>query len=164
VFLELVKQLSSTPGKAIEQRQGVILALARLDDARAVPFLVDLLAQEKTPSSIDAIQQALVSKGPEALAPLQRLNQALQNDQEMLRRRGTAPYQQWVALRQRATKRAIAKIVTIYTGQLPGNRTQPHRSQSGEYWLCPIYPGAGQPHPVWDQLPLSQFDQRQFTQ
>ncbi len=117
VFLGLVKQLSSIPGKAVEERQGVILALARLDDARAVPFLIDLLAQEKTPSAIDAIQQALVSKGPEALGPLQRLNQALQNDQETLRRRGTPQAQKLVALRQRATKRAIAKILTIYTGQ-----------------------------------------------
>lgn len=118
VFLGLVKQLSSVPGNAIEERQGVILALARLDDARAVPFLVDLLAQEQTPSAIDAIQQALVSKGPEALVPLQRLNQALQNDLETLRRRAKPPAQQLVGLRQRATKRAIAKILTIYTGQL----------------------------------------------
>jgi uncharacterized protein YjbI with pentapeptide repeats/uncharacterized RDD family membrane protein YckC len=118
VFLGLVQQLSSVPGNAIEERQGVILALARLDDARAVPFLVDLLAQEQTPSAIDAIQQALVSKGPEALVPLQRLNQALQNDIETLRRRAKPPAQQLVGLRQRATKRAIAKILTIYTGQL----------------------------------------------
>ncbi|HEY9673626.1 MAG TPA: pentapeptide repeat-containing protein [Waterburya sp.] len=118
VFLGLVKQLSSIPGNAIEERQGVILALARLDDARAVPFLIDLLAQEKASGAMDAIQQALVSKGPEALAPLQRLNQALQNDQETLRRRGTAQSQMLVSLRQRATKRAIAKILTIYTGQL----------------------------------------------
>ena len=148
VFLELVKQLSSTPGKAIEERQGVILALARLDDARAVPFLVDLLAQEKTPSSIDAIQQALVSKGPEALAPLQRLNQALQNDQEMLRRRGTAEYQQLVALRQRATKRAIAKIVTIYTGQLP--ETELSRTD-----LSQVKTGSAQFTLVLDNLILS---------
>jgi uncharacterized protein YjbI with pentapeptide repeats len=117
VFLELVKQLSSISGNAVEERQGAILALARLDDARAVPFLVDLLAQEKTPSTIDAIQQALVSKGPEALVPLQRLNQSLQNDLETLRRRSTPQAWQLVALRQRATKRAIAKILTIYTGQ-----------------------------------------------
>jgi uncharacterized protein YjbI with pentapeptide repeats/uncharacterized RDD family membrane protein YckC len=118
VFLGLVQQLSSIRGNAVEERQGVILALARLDDARAVPFLIDLLAQERKPSAIDAIQQALVSKGSEALGPLQRLNQSLQNDQETLRRRGTPQSQQLVALRQRATKRAIAKILTIYTNQL----------------------------------------------
>ncbi|MEW6491110.1 MAG: pentapeptide repeat-containing protein [Cyanobacteriota bacterium] len=118
VFLALVKQISSIPGKAVEERQGAILALARLDDGRAIPFLIDLLAQEKTPGTIDAIQQALVSKGPEALAPLQRLNQSLQNDLETLQRRGTSAAEQLVVLRQRATKRAIAKILTIYTGQL----------------------------------------------
>lgn len=118
VFLALVKQLSSISANAVEERQGAILALARLDDSRSVPFLIDLLAQEKTVSTIDAIQQALVSKGPEALVPLQRLNQSLQNDLETLRRRGTPEAQQLVALRQRATKRAIAKILTIYTGKL----------------------------------------------
>ncbi len=119
VFLGLVEQLSSTPGNALAERQGVILAIARLDDARAVPFLIDLLAQEKTPTGIDAIQQALVSKGSDALAPLQRLNQSLQNDQETLQNRGTAAERELVALRQRATKRAIAKILTIFTAQLP---------------------------------------------
>src|SRR5919199_439934 len=115
VFLGLVKQLSSTPGNAIEERQGVILALARLDDTRAIPFLVDLLAQEKTPSAIDALQQALVSKGTEALTPLQRLNQALQNDQETLRRRGTPQSQLLVALRQRATDRKSTRLNSSHT-------------------------------------------------
>lgn len=118
VFLALVKQLSTTSATATEERQGAILALARLDDSRAVPFLVDLLGQEKIPSLIDAIQQALVSNGLKGLPALQRLNQSLQNDQETLQRRGTLEERQWVALRQRATKRAIAKILTIYTSQI----------------------------------------------
>lgn len=118
VFLALVKQLSSTSATALEERQAAILALARMDDSRAVPFLVDLLGQEKTPSLIDTLQQALVSKGPEALPPLQRLNQALQNDRDTLARRGTPGEQQLVALRQRATNRAIAKILTIYGSEL----------------------------------------------
>lgn len=118
VFLELVKQLSASGPSAIEERKGAILALARLDDARTVPFLVDLLGQEKTPSLIDTIQQSLVSSGTPALPALQRLNQALQNDFETLKRRGTATEQQLVALRQRATNRAIAKILTIYPNQL----------------------------------------------
>lgn len=118
VFLELVKQLSSLGPNAVEERKGAILALARLDDARTVPFLVDLLGQEKTPSLIDTIQQSLVSNGTPALPALQRLNQALQNDLETLKRRGTNGEQQLVALRQRATNRAIAKILTIYTNQI----------------------------------------------
>ena len=148
VFLGLVKQLSSTPGNAIEERQGVILALARLDDTRAIPFLVDLLAQEKTPSAIDALQQALVSKGTEALTPLQRLNQALQNDQETLRRRGTPQSQLLVALRQRATKRAIAKILTIYTGQL-------HETDLSRTDLSQVSSGSAQFTLVLDNLILS---------
>lgn len=118
VFLALVKQLSSLGPNAVEERKGAILALARLDDARTVPFLVDLLGQEKTPSLIDTIQQSLVSNGVSALPALQRLNQALQNDLETLKRRGTQSEQQLVALRQRATNRAIAKILTIYTNQI----------------------------------------------
>ena len=118
VFLALVKQLSSTSATATEERQGAILALARQDDSRTVPFLVDLLAQEKIPSLIDTIQQALVSQGAEAIPALRHLNQSLQNDQQMLARRGTLKEQQLVAWRQRATNRAIAKILTIYTNQL----------------------------------------------
>ncbi|NER46354.1 MAG: hypothetical protein F6J92_06600 [Symploca sp. SIO1A3] len=117
VFLALVKQLGSTSETLTEQRQGAILALARLDDDRALPYLIDLLGQEKNPSLIDTIQQALVSKGPAALPPLRSLNQSLQNDQEVLKERGATQEQQLVALRQRATKRAIAKIITIYNGQ-----------------------------------------------
>jgi uncharacterized protein YjbI with pentapeptide repeats/uncharacterized RDD family membrane protein YckC len=113
VFLALVKQLSSKSATAVEERQGAILALARLDDSRAIPFLVDLLGQEKTPSSIDSIQQSLVSKGSEALPALRRLIQALQNDRETLQRQGTPQERQLVALRQQAAKRAIAKILTI---------------------------------------------------
>lgn len=118
VFLALVKQLSSTSATAVEERQGAILALARLDDPRSAPFLVDLLAQEKTPALIDTIQQSLVSNGTKALPALQHLNQSLQNDQETLRRRGTPGERQLLAWRQRATNRAIAKILTIYTSQL----------------------------------------------
>ena len=118
VFLALVQQLSSTGATAVEERQGAILALARLDDPRSAAFLVDLLAQEKTPALIDTIQQSLVSNGTKALPALQHLNQSLQNDQETLRRRGTPRERQLLALRQRATNRAIAKILTIYTSQL----------------------------------------------
>lgn len=148
VFLALVKQLSSSSATAVEQRQGAILALARLDDSRAVPYLVDLLGQEKTPSLIDAIQQGLVSKGSEALPPLQRLNQSLQNDQETLRRRGTVGEQQLVALRLRATNRAIAKILTIYTSQL-------HNADLSRTNLGQVTRGSAQFTLVLDNLDLS---------
>ncbi|MGQ4649761.1 pentapeptide repeat-containing protein [Lyngbya aestuarii] len=118
VFLALVRQLSSTSATAIEERQGAILALARLEDDRAVPLLVDLLAQEKTPSLINALEQGIVSSGSNALPALRRLNQSLENDQKVLQRRGTVKEQQLVAWRQQATNRAIVKIITIYAGQL----------------------------------------------
>jgi len=148
VFLALVKQLSTTSATAVEERQGAILALARLDDSRAVPFLVDLLGQEKTPSLIDAIQQALVSNGSKALPALQRLNQSLQNDQETLQRRGTFEERQWVALRQRATKRAIAKILTIYTSQI-------HNADLSRTNLGQVITGSAQFTLVLDGLDLS---------
>lgn len=148
VFLALVKQLSTKSATAVEERQGAILALARLDDSRAIPFLVDLLGQEKTPSLIDSIQQALVSKGSEALPALQRLNQALQSDQEMLRRRGTAPEQQLVDSRLRATKRAIAKILTIDTNQI-------HNADLSRTNLSQVSNGSAQFTLVLDNLNLS---------
>ncbi|HEY9650638.1 MAG TPA: pentapeptide repeat-containing protein [Coleofasciculaceae cyanobacterium] len=148
VFLALVKQLSATSGNAVEDRRGAILALARLDDHRAVPFLVDLLGQEKTPSLIDAIQQALVSTGPKALPALRHLNQALQNDQETLQRRGSSTEQQLVALRQRATKRAIAKILTVYTGQI-------HEADLSRADLSLVGKGAAQFTLVLDNLDVA---------
>jgi uncharacterized protein YjbI with pentapeptide repeats len=148
VFLALVKQLSSTSPTAVEERRGALLALARLDDSRAVPLLVDMLGQEKTPTLIDAIQQALVSTGPESLPALRRLNQSLQNDQETLRRRGAAKELQVVALRQRATSRAIAKILTVYAGQT-------HNADLSRTNLGQVNSGAAQFTLVLDNLDLS---------
>jgi len=118
VFLALVKQLSATTPNAPEERRGAILALATLDDPRAVPFLVDLLSQETREELIDTLQQAVVSTGAQALPHLQRLNQSLTNDSQALRGRGSSQERQLVALRQRASQRAIAKILTIYNGQI----------------------------------------------
>ncbi|HEY9597867.1 MAG TPA: pentapeptide repeat-containing protein, partial [Cyanophyceae cyanobacterium] len=111
-------------------------------------FLVDLLGQEKTPNLIDAIQQALVSTGPKALPALRNLNQALQNDQETLDRRGIPAEQQLVALRQRATKRAIAKILTVYTGQI-------HNTDLSRADLSLVGKGAAQFTLVLDNLDLA---------
>lgn len=148
VFLALVKQLSSFGQNAIPERQGAILALARLDDARTVPLLVDLLGQEKIPTLIDAIQQALVSNGVKALPALQRLNQSLQNDLETLQRRGTPGERQLVAWRQRATNRAIAKILTIYANQL-------HNADLSRTNLSQIGTGTAQFTLVLNNLDLS---------
>lgn len=117
VFLALVSQLSRTSPNALEERRSAILALARLEDSRAVPFLVDLLGQEKMPALIEATQQALVSTGPESLPALQRLNLSLRKD-EALRQGSKAQEQQLIALRIYATQRAIAKILALYSSQI----------------------------------------------
>lgn len=148
VFLTLVKQLSSTSATALEERQGAILALARLDDPRAVPFLVDLLGQERTPALIDAVEQAMVSSGPEALPYLHKLNQALQNDQKVLSRKGDSWELRLVALRQRATSRAIAKIITIYPNQI-------HNADLSRIYLGQVNSGSAAFTLVLDNLDLS---------
>ncbi len=147
VFLALVKQLSATSPNAVEERRGALLALARLDDPRAVPFLVDLLGQEKTQELIDAIGQALVSAGPQALPNLQRLNQSLENDQQTLQRQGTPEEQQLIA-RQRASQRAIAKILTVYSGQI-------HKADLSRTELGAITSGTRQFALVLDKADLS---------
>ncbi|MEC4895748.1 MAG: pentapeptide repeat-containing protein [Oscillatoria sp. PMC 1051.18] len=113
LFLALVRQLSSTPSYETDKRQGAILALARLEDSRAAPLLVDLLAQEDNPFLIETIQQALVSIGKSALPSLQRLNQSLDKDLEVLQQQGTEAEQETTALRLVATQRAIAKLLAL---------------------------------------------------
>ena len=118
VFLALVSKLAPTSADAPDERQSAILALGTVDDSRAIPLLVDLLGQEDTPHLIDAIQQALVSRGPAALPYLRRLNQSLQTDLESLRYGNDEREYRLIALRRRATQRAIAKVLTIYSGQI----------------------------------------------
>ncbi|MEC4984902.1 MAG: pentapeptide repeat-containing protein [Oscillatoria sp. PMC 1068.18] len=113
LFLALVRQLSSTPSYETDQRQGAILALARLEDSRAAPLLVDLLAQEDNPFLIETIQQALVSIGNSALPSLQRLNQSLNKDLEVLQKQGTEAEQETTAFRLVATQKAIAKLLAL---------------------------------------------------
>ncbi len=115
-FLTLVQQLSST--SKIEERRAAILALARLDDPRAAPMLVDLLGQERHPALVETIQQALVGTGLGALPPLRHLNQALTNDRSSLLVNKDEPEQKILALRIRASQRAIAKLVAIHNGKV----------------------------------------------
>lgn len=117
MFLALLDKLVPKTPESAEERRSAILALGAVEDPRAIPLLVDLLAQESVPKVIDTIQQALVSRGPEALPYLRRLNRALDNDLESLRYAGDSEEKRIVAQRQRATKRAIAKILTVYEGK-----------------------------------------------
>jgi uncharacterized protein YjbI with pentapeptide repeats/uncharacterized RDD family membrane protein YckC len=116
VFLSLVNKLTTAASPA-EQRAAV-LALAAIDDSRATPLLADLLAQESNPVLLSALEQALVSRGPQSLPYLQKLNQAVRTELTSLRRSHQPAYRTLV-LRQRATQQAVAKILTLYSGQIP---------------------------------------------
>jgi uncharacterized protein YjbI with pentapeptide repeats/uncharacterized RDD family membrane protein YckC len=146
LFLTLVKQLSTTNSNSLEQRRAAILALARLDDPRSGSMLVDLLGQETEPALIETIQQAIVSNGVESLAPLRRLNQSLSNDLKSLA--NFTKESEVIALRLRATKRAIAKLLTIHSGKV--NQTSLHRINLGQVTL-----GSAQFTLVLDQVDLS---------
>jgi uncharacterized protein YjbI with pentapeptide repeats/uncharacterized RDD family membrane protein YckC len=134
LFVALVNKLSPTSGNGTAGRRSAILALATVEDSRAVPLLADLLAQEESRTMLDAIQQALVSTGPKALPYLQRLNKSLSNDLESLRFGGKTQERELAASRQRTVQRAIGKILTLYSSQLNGadlSRTDLGQSPAG---------------------------------
>ncbi len=134
LFVALVSKLSPTSPNGTAGRRSAILALGAVEDSRAVPLLVDLLAQEDSRPMLDSIQQALVSTGPSSLPDLQRLNQALSNDLESLRFGGKASERELAAARQRTVQRAIGKILTVYSSQLNGadlSRTDLGKSPAG---------------------------------
>ena len=147
VYLELVDKLNADSPNAPSQRREAILAMGTIGDRRAVQFLVDLLNHEGNPNTIDVIQQALFSSGPAALPYLQKSNQALRNDIDALKAGSNQKQQNLLALRLRATKQAIAKILTIYSGQTHGtDLSRTHLGQTGS--PIPFTP-------ILDQLDLS---------
>lgn len=120
MFLALVQAFSTASRP--EEQQAAALALASTQDPRAVPLLVDWLAQADQAQTIETLQQALVTLGPQALPYLKRLNQTLENDLVTIPLEQRLPYE----LRQQAVKRTLAKLLTIYSDQLRGydlNRT-----------------------------------------
>ncbi len=118
VFLTLAGKLSPpAPGEA-DERRSAILALGTLDDRRAIPLLVDLLGQERDRDLLGAIEQALVSSGPEALTDLRRANQGLKNDLESLGETGDPAMRQELQQRLRATQRTIAKLLNLYSSSI----------------------------------------------
>jgi uncharacterized protein YjbI with pentapeptide repeats len=115
LFLALVENLSQN-ATSFSDRQAAALALASSEDPRAIPLLVDLLAQTGDPGMLDTLQQALVTLGPPAIPALQRLNLALANDLLAL-----PPEHQLIPLlRQRTVKRTLAKLLVLHSGQLNG--------------------------------------------
>ncbi|MFM6400023.1 MAG: HEAT repeat domain-containing protein, partial [Planktothrix sp.] len=116
VFLALVSKLAPNASTDVAQKRGAILALGAIKDPRAIPLLVDLLAQEENSVLIDVTQQALVSTGPQALPHLRRLNQALKNDLDSMQFGAENQEKELAGRRQQATQRAIAKILKVYGG------------------------------------------------
>lgn len=115
LFLALVDTLSVRASTAAEQ-QAAILALASSRDPRTLPLLVDLLGQARDGTVLDALQQALVTTGADALLPLQRLNQTLASDQTFL----GGDQRRLAQQRQQTVKRTLAKLLTLQSGQLGG--------------------------------------------
>ena len=132
LYLELVDQLNPDSPNAASQRREAILAMGTIGDRRAIQFLVDLLNHEGNPNTIDVIQQALFSSGPAALPYLQKSNKALRNDIEALKTVENQQQQNILAWRLRGTKQAIAKILTIYSGETHGtDLSRTHLGQTG---------------------------------
>ena len=121
IFLALVEMLTSTANPQAIEHRTAILALASSEDPRAISLVVDILAQTRHREVMEAVQQALVTIGPESLPALKRLNQTFRNDQSALQPAGHLaenPQYATIALRQYMVKRAIAKILTLYSDQL----------------------------------------------
>jgi uncharacterized protein YjbI with pentapeptide repeats len=113
LFLALVENLSRN-ADSFSDRQAAALALASSQDDRAIPLLVDMLAQTSDPGLLDTLQQALVTLGPPAIPHLQRLNLALANDLLSL-----PPEQRLLPqLRQRTVKQTLTKILVLHSGTL----------------------------------------------
>ncbi|MBA2749544.1 MAG: pentapeptide repeat-containing protein [Tatlockia sp.] len=106
-LLAATKQLNSTEANTLAQRTEAILNLGTVNNPQAKQLLVNLLAQSTNPELTEAIQQALVASGTEALPALQRLNLSSANNSDASSR-----------LQLLATQNAIAEILFIYSGKL----------------------------------------------
>lgn len=134
VYMSLVEKISASTQKPIAERQAAILAMGTIQDPRAIPLLVDMLAQETNPAIMDTIQQAVVTIGVAAIPDLQRLNQALDSDLTTRDQNGNPANQTVLIQRQRTTQRAIAKILNLYSGSLYPldlSRTNLNRAAAG---------------------------------
>ncbi|MCG9886055.1 MAG: pentapeptide repeat-containing protein [Cyanobacteria bacterium] len=110
-LLELVNRYGRT---APDERRGAILALGSVRDRNPeLSLLANFLGQEDDPALLESIQQALSSAGLEALPYLQQLNRALRADLDAFSQGSDRQARNRVALRLRASQRAIAKILRL---------------------------------------------------
>lgn len=141
VFLTLVRQLNASANGSFQERKTAILAIGAVkNDPRAVRLLVDLLGEEKEPTIIEILQQAVIKIGPDALPYLQQLNQNLVKNWEVWQKNNNYSQEnsnrsenlalvessdrftknieesdksQFVELKLRATQEAIANILAL---------------------------------------------------
>ncbi len=114
-FSELEARLKSDSND-IEERERTIMAMGTLDYPQATQYLVDLLAQETNPVLLNAIQQALVRIGSNALPDLKRENQLLAS--EINSTANNATNEQTRQQQLQVNQQAINKILRVYGGKL----------------------------------------------
>lgn len=116
LYTDLVATLTN-PELDPAARRASVLALGNLPDDRVTPLLVDLIAQTDDPLWLDALQQALIARGPEAFPVLRRLNQGLAADLAM---QGDPTMQRLTVIRLQTVNRIITKLLLLEAG----DRTQ----------------------------------------
>ncbi|MEM9766351.1 MAG: pentapeptide repeat-containing protein, partial [Cyanobacteria bacterium P01_D01_bin.71] len=113
LYSDLVSTLTN-PELDPAARRAAVLALGNVSDDRVTPLLVDLIAQTNDSLWLDALQQALIARGPEAFPALRRLNRGLAADLAM-----QGPVQrQTTIIRLETVNRIITKLLLLETGDL----------------------------------------------
>jgi uncharacterized protein YjbI with pentapeptide repeats/uncharacterized RDD family membrane protein YckC len=119
-FLELVQKLSDNAPTTVEERRKAITALGTINDPQALQMLVDLLGQETDPLLLDTIQQTIASTGLRVIPHLRRSNQSIANALDYVRYSSKPEELTLHQQRLEATQRAIANLLSIYSGHLNG--------------------------------------------
>lgn len=109
LFVNLVATLTN-PAADASARRAAVLALGNLPDDRVTPLLVDLIAQANDPQWLDALHQAIVKRGPEAVPDLRRLNRSLSAD--LNAQRDPARRRQLMA-RLQTVNRVLTKLIVL---------------------------------------------------
>ena len=115
LYTNLVSTLTD-PELDASARRAAVLALGNLPDERVAPLLVDLIAQTEDPEWLDALQQALVTRGIDAVPHLRRLNQSLAADLAMP---NGAVRRRTLTTRLQTVNRILAKLILLETGDHP---------------------------------------------
>lgn len=115
LYTNLVSTLTN-PELDPAARRSAVLALGNMPDDRVTPLLVDLIAQTDDPLWLDALQQALIARGPAAFPELRRLNQGLAADLTM---QGDPTMRRTTYIRLQTVNRIITKLLLLESGDRP---------------------------------------------